>query len=93
MTHIDDWMYQQHWREDKAETVAKVFFQNARLPAHFQATAMSLMPKLFCQYKSKKYRVTGASRHGDVWLTDDFKQETGYQLRVAVDDLSGWEYE
>ena len=46
---------------------------------------------LFCTYKGTQYRVTGASRLGDVWLTTDFNQSTGYQLRVDINELSNWE--
>lgn len=46
--------------------------------------------KLFCTFENEKYRVTGASRLGDVWLTKDFKQKTGYQKRVMIGDCSEW---
>lgn len=46
--------------------------------------------KLFCNFEGEKYRVTGASRMGDVWLTKNFNQDTGYQKRVAIDHCSGW---
>ena len=46
--------------------------------------------KLFCKYEGKKYRVIGASRLGDVWLTSKFKSENGYEHRVTVDDCSEW---
>ena len=46
--------------------------------------------KLFCQYDGKPYRVTGASRLGDVWLTSNYKQDSGYQHRVNIDECSGW---
>jgi len=45
---------------------------------------------LFCDYEGKRYRVTGCSRLGDIWLASDFKREVGYDLRVAVDDCSNW---
>jgi len=45
---------------------------------------------LFCTWKGKRYRVTGASRLGDVWLTTDFAREVGYEERVDVDDCSAW---
>ena len=45
---------------------------------------------LFCDFRGKKYRVTGASRLGDVWLTSDFKKECGYEHRVNVDSCSNW---
>lgn len=41
--------------------------------------------KLFVDFNGKTWRVTGASRLGDIWLTPDFEQEVGYQLRVDPD--------
>ncbi len=46
--------------------------------------------KLFCTFEGLRYRVTGASRLGDVWLTSNFKQDTGYEKRVGVDGCSLW---
>ena len=46
--------------------------------------------KLFCTHRGTRYRVTGASRLGDVWLTKDFARETGYEQRANVDDCSAW---
>jgi hypothetical protein len=46
--------------------------------------------KLFCTYGGKRYRVTGASRLGDVWLSSDFERETGYESRVDVAACSDW---
>jgi len=49
--------------------------------------------KLFCQFEGKTYRVTGASTLGDVWLTANYEQDTGYQKRVSVNDCSNWNSE
>lgn len=46
---------------------------------------------LFCDFEGSKYRVIGASRLGDVWLTSDFKSEQGYQHRVCVDSCTNWQ--
>lgn len=54
--------------------------------------------KLFCTYKDTigegkqagRYRVTGASRMGDIWLSFDYKREVGYELRVNVADCHEW---
>lgn len=46
--------------------------------------------KLFCMYKGERYRCTGASRMGDVWLHSDFSQDTGYEHRVDVEECSDW---
>jgi hypothetical protein len=46
--------------------------------------------RLFCTFEGARYRCTGASRMGDVWLSADFKRENGYEKRVAVDDCKEW---
>lgn len=40
---------------------------------------------LYCTYEEKKYRVTGASRLGDIWLVADFDKTSGYDLRVDIE--------
>lgn len=46
--------------------------------------------KLFCTWEGKRYRVTSASRLGDVWLSADFDCECGYDRRVDIDKCSEW---
>jgi hypothetical protein len=63
-----------------------------RLPAVMKYDFDEFMAdhKLFCTYEDIRYRCTGGSRMGDVWLTTDFDQDTGYELRVAIDDCFHW---
>lgn len=90
-THVDDFI---DFSRDKSEAViyARWFFQLHRLPAILKSSFRKQISEylLFCDYEGKKYRVTGASRMGDIWLTDDFDQETGYKLRVLLTDCSNW---
>jgi len=44
---------------------------------------------LFCTYDGTLYRVTGASRMGDVWLNYPDKVDS-YVLRVPVTGCSSW---
>ncbi len=46
--------------------------------------------KLFCTYKSERFRVTGASTMGDIWLVRDFNRDFSYDLRVLVRDCRNW---
>lgn len=46
--------------------------------------------KLFCTYEGKRWRVTGASRLGDVWLAEDFAREDGYDKRVDLAECKDW---
>jgi hypothetical protein len=46
--------------------------------------------RLFCKFDGKRYRVTGASRLGDVWLHGDWTATVGYEHRVDVEKCSEW---
>ena len=87
MTHIDDWM--DHYDTD---VHASWFFWLHRLPATMQCKFEEHIKevKLFCDFECARYRVSGCSRLGDVWLAKDFKRDHGYDKRVAVDDCSDW---
>lgn len=82
-------------RRAENEDYARWVLMHFRLPAML---SMAFEPffkehKLFAMYQGKKFRVIGASRLGDVWLTSKFENDTGYEHRVCVDDLSGWSKE
>lgn len=85
--HIDDFI--DDFRQD---AYTRWMFLHFRLPADQQAAFRPFIQdrKLFCTYEGKRYRVTGASRLGDVWLTTDFKRDHGYDMRVLVSDCSEW---
>lgn len=70
---------------------AQWFLHCYRLPALAKMQFRPFLPStLFCTYDAQRYRVTGCSRLGDVWLTTDFQQETGYEKRVDVAKCSQW---
>lgn len=86
--HIDDYI------DDYQENAyARFVFNHFRLPA---GQMMAFRPwmsqfRLFCTHRGERFRVTGASRLGDVWLTRDFEREDGYEVRgVCVDDCTDW---
>lgn len=92
MKHIDDWIEQVAMFGTDEEKRAAFFFHLKRLPAVMQ---MAFEPeikqvRLFCTYCGNRYRVTGASRMGDVWITRDFRQERGYENRVDVEQCEDW---
>jgi hypothetical protein len=96
MTHIDDWVFDNLGSEDTTIAYAIAFFSLKRLPAVNQAEIKPIMEqhKLFCTYKDGKcYRVTGASRMGDVWLHSDHTVEQSYTNRVNVEDCKNWSKE
>ena len=78
-TFIDDF-YCQH-------KYARWMFNYFRLPAVLKADFEEFMKehKLFCTWHEQRYRVTGASRLGDVWLHSDPKRDCGYEHRVDVE--------
>lgn len=77
------------------EDYARWVLCHFRMPATLKMDFKEFMKdnKLFCDYKNESYRVTGASRLGDVWLSKDFEQTVGYQLRVDIEDCSNWSKE
>jgi len=83
-TFIDD-CYGEH-------KYARWFLFLSRLPAVLRADFEEQIKqyKLFCTWGGERYRCTGASRLGDVWLTKDFNQDIGYQRRINVKDCSEW---
>ena len=89
-THIDDFI--DKGLSKKNEAYARWMFNHFRLPANLKYDFNEFMEKhkLFCKFEGEVYRVTGASRIGDVWLTQDFTQDTGYQKRVSVDHCTEW---
>lgn len=97
VTHVDDFIDSPWSLKDPkkfaniSERYAKFFLDFARRPAAFHSMCNAFfVQKLFCTFRGERYRVTGASRLGDVWLTKNFEQESGYQLRVDLDDCSLW---
>jgi hypothetical protein len=48
------------------------------------------VPKLFADHDGRRVRVTMASRFGDVGITSHLDTEHGYDVRVAVGDLSNF---
>lgn len=95
-THVDDWvdrfdMGGTH-KQSLGQKYARFCLFLYRLAAVFQMDWSEWIKKhkLFCTYEGKRFRMTGASRMGDVWLTKDFNREVGYEHRVNVDDCSDW---
>jgi len=49
--------------------------------------------KVFCIYKNEKYRLTGCSRVGDVWIHSNLDSDHSYVNRVSIKELSGFSHE
>lgn len=82
--HIDDFIV-----DPRSDMYAARWFWYFRRPAVVKAKE-PYDRKLFCTFEGKRYRVTGASRLGDVWLSEDFNRDAGYDKRVAVDACEAW---
>lgn len=80
-THVDDFVIA-HDSDDYAAWVLMHF----RLPATMQVKFRKFMEnhKLFCHCMGTRYRVIGASRMGDIWLTEDFNKTNGYDERADI---------
>lgn len=89
-THVDDWIDNTFAPEE--QHYAQFFFHLHRLPALEKSKWAKWIAKfkLFCTHQGKRYRVTGCSRLGDVWLANNHSQDSGYDLRVNVDECSDW---
>jgi hypothetical protein len=85
--HIDEFI-------DKLDSddYAAWVFSHFRLPAirKMRFARFMMAHPLFCTFEGKRWRVTGASRLGDVWLADDPARDTGYDKRVDVALCSNW---
>lgn len=90
MTHIDDWLDKAHYVEDPNEGYARFVLEQFRWPAWKLTMYRKHTPPLFCTYEGKRYKVTGASRMGDIWLAEDFERKQGYDKRVDVAACSEW---
>ena len=83
--HVNDYI------EDIDTDVYASWFLNMKtMPAVMQDKFSRIIGeyRLFCTFEGEKYRVTGASTLGDIWLAKNFDRCTGYDLRVDIDDCT-----
>lgn len=87
--HVDDFI--DNYRADPYARFVLDYFRRSAVSLHAFRPWMKAH-KLFCTYKGIRYRVTGASRLGDIWLSADYGMEQGYDpgLRVNVAECSAW---
>jgi hypothetical protein len=93
--HVDDFI-DHHLGDQYARFVLDYFRRSAVCQRDFWP--FMIHHRLFCTFKDTvgggkragRYRVTGASRMGDIWLVHDFECETGYDHRVNVADCHEW---
>lgn len=82
--HVDDFI-----DDPSTNRYAASWFEAFRRPAvdkmHYPDQR-----KLFATFRGSRYRVTGCSRLGDVWLHSNVNEDAGYQHRVNVAECSDW---
>jgi hypothetical protein len=85
---IDDYQYNTQELKD-----ARFFLHLHRLSSSLQSAFRKHINdyQLFCDHEGIRYRVTGASRMGDIWLREDHTQDTGYDKRVYIDKCENFE--
>lgn len=84
MKHCDDYI-----DDAQAAPALRRFLKHARAPAHGMLSGES-RPDLFADHRGRRVRVTMASRMGDVGVTPTLIATSGYDERVAVEDLSNF---
>lgn len=86
--HVDDFIDEHPFEHN----YARWFFLLHRLPAILKTDFHEWIKdyELYCTYEGERWRVTGASRLGDVWLAKDFERTKGYDKRVDLEECSNW---
>lgn len=82
--HVDDFI-----DDPSSDAYAASFFESFRRPAWDKLKEPDDR-KLFATWKCRRWRVTGCSRLGDVWLAPVDYEGCSYKHRVNVDDCSDW---
>ena len=87
--HVDDWL-DTPTLDDEQLRLAKEWVEHFRRPAG-ESDAKWLDARLVtCIYHGELFRVSGASRMGDLWLNRDLNKNWGHDLRVNVARCSEW---
>lgn len=84
MRHVDDFI-----DDPTTDRYAASWFEAFRRPAVVKMREPDTR-KLFATYDGFRWRVTGCSQMGDVWLHHPAYEGEGYTHRVDVDACSGW---
>ena len=92
--HVDDWLDEPTRSGEDKDNInyAKFVLEFARMPAFKQQAYKQWMQQfeLYCTYQNKRFRVTGASRLGDIWINENLSSTNGYTHRVSLKDCSNW---
>jgi len=86
--NVDDYIDNPDFGLDPDSDYASWVLNMLRFPARLQNRFSVFMEQcpLYCNYGSKRYRITMASRFGDVGLNSDLDIDFGYDKRVKISD-------
>lgn len=87
-THIYDWLDNPDNRNHPAWRYLDEF---TKCDLEEKAQLWLESTVVLCSYQGTRYRLTGASRLGDVWIHSNFNVHDGYVKRVDITELSDWE--
>jgi len=92
MTQIADWVDtpKEKLEEKKVQEYLNFRLCSARYQAENRAEIDGLM--VFAKYQQDIYRITGASRLGDIYLAKDPGQDHGYDTRVNIMECYEFSY-
>jgi len=87
LEHCDNYIH-----DFKAPLALRVFLLVNRMPAvdKMLINAGGFNPTLYADYEGKIYRVTMASRLGDVGISENLGRDTGYDRRVPLSALTNF---
>lgn len=93
--HIDDWLDAIHpstGKDNPGEVYARWWLEMYRWPETKKMLYAEMLSEfsLYCTHGGERWRVTGCSRFGDVWLARDMSRTSGYDRRVVVVECSEW---
>ncbi len=93
-THIYDWLDKPIEKESIELQKVREFLDFKTREAWYKFKNIEKIKGLsvFCEYKDNQYKITGASRMGDVWLSLNYERENGYDKRVWIDECSNFSY-
>lgn len=88
-THVYDFIDDAYPTKDKNTSYARFVLFYLAAPSSIKYLFTDFMDcKLFATFNGERYRVTGASTLGDVFITKDFEEWQGYTDRVLINELS-----
>ncbi len=82
--HCDDYI-----TDPKTPECLRLFLDYARAPAS-SPVRKEKQPLCYADYQGRRYKLTMASRFGDVGISTVMHAEHGYDLRVPVCELSNF---